>query len=66
MTSMEQQSISCDRVCSPSSVNVNFLECPICHDLLWKPVACQTCETAFCSACIGQWLANNPEKCPNR
>ncbi|CAF3785336.1 unnamed protein product [Rotaria sp. Silwood1] len=66
MTSTEQQAISSDRARSLSSVNVDLLECPICHDLLWNSVACQTCETAFCSVCICQWLANNPEKCPNR
>ncbi|CAF0946187.1 unnamed protein product [Rotaria sordida] len=66
MTSMIQKGICSDRVRGPSSVNVDLLECPICHDLLWIPVACQTCETSFCSTCIDRWLADNPEKCPNR
>ena len=66
MTSLEQTGISSDRVVNPSGVNIDLLECLICRDLLWKPVACQRCETPFCSACINRWLANNPNKCPNR
>ncbi len=66
MTSTEQKGISSDRIRSPPSVSVDLLECSICHELLWKPVACQSCETPFCSVCINRWLANNPNKCPNR
>ena len=65
MATIQQKSLSSDRVQGPPSTNVELLECSICHDLLWKPVACQTCETPFCSACINRWLANNPNKCPN-
>jgi hypothetical protein len=66
MATIQQKSLSSDRVQGPPSANVDLLECSICHDILWKPVACQTCETSFCSACINRWLANNPNKCPNQ
>ncbi len=66
MATNEEKSLSSSRVCGPSSANVDLLECSICHDLLWKPVACQSCETPFCSTCINKWLANNPKVCPNR
>ena len=63
MTCMQGRGISSERVHGSSGAD---LECCICRDLLWKPVACQTCETPFCSSCITQWLNNNPNKCPNR
>ena len=66
MTSTQNGGIPSNRVQSISCIGLNHLECSICHAVLWKPVACQTCETPFCSACIGQWLSNNPNKCPNR
>ena len=66
MTTTEQNSLSSSRVCGPPSANIDLLECSICQDLLWKPIACQFCETPFCSACINKWLASNPNKCPNR
>jgi hypothetical protein len=66
MTSIQQNGLSSTRIKGPPSVNVDLLECSICHDVLRKPVACQSCETPFCSACINQWLVNNPNKCPNR
>ena len=31
------------------------LLCCICQNVLWKPVACTTCENAFCAACIRTW-----------
>jgi hypothetical protein len=65
MTSTQQNGLSSDRVKNTSGINLNHLECLICHDVLWKPVACQTCEAPFCSFCINRWLANNPNKCPN-
>jgi len=66
MTSTQQKGLSSERVRDSSSVNIYYLDCSICRDLLWKPVACQTCETSFCSLCINQWLVDNPTKCPNR
>jgi len=66
MTSTLQKGIPSERVRAPPSVNIDYLDCSICRDLLWKPIACQACETPFCSTCIYQWLNKNPSKCPNR
>lgn len=32
------------------------LICSICHNILWKPVACTTCENTFCAGCIRTWI----------
>ncbi|CAF4648765.1 unnamed protein product, partial [Rotaria sp. Silwood2] len=32
------------------------LVCSICQNVLWKPVACVTCENAFCGGCIRTWV----------
>jgi len=32
--------------------------CSICHNVLWKPIACRTCENIFCSQCIRTWTNN--------
>jgi hypothetical protein len=66
MTSAQQHGLPSERVHDSPSVSLDYLDCTICRDLLWKPVACQTCETPFCSACINQWLVKNANKCPNR
>ncbi len=66
MTSTQQSGVSSNRIKNVFRININHLECSICHEVLWKPVACQSCETPFCSACINRWLSNNPNKCPNR
>ncbi|CAF0985793.1 unnamed protein product [Rotaria sp. Silwood1] len=66
MTSSQQHGLSSDRIRGSPKVDVTHLECLICHQLLWKPVACKSCEIPFCSSCIYQWLANNPKQCPNR
>jgi hypothetical protein len=66
MTSTQQSGVSTDRIKDVSGIKVNHLECSICHDVLWKPIACQSCETPFCSACMHRWLSDNPNKCPNR
>jgi len=64
MTSKQLKGLASTRVCGPPGTNITDLECSICHDLLWKPVACQTCETPFCLACIHQWHNGNLN-CPN-
>ncbi|CAF2931588.1 unnamed protein product [Rotaria sp. Silwood2] len=66
MTSSQQTGLSSDRIRGPSGFNVSHLECSICHELVWKPVACQSCETPFCSTCIHQWLIKHPNQCPSR
>jgi len=66
MTTANEPDLSSDRICGQSAANLDHLECLICQKVLWKPVACQTCETPFCSSCIHQWLAKNPTRCPNQ
>jgi hypothetical protein len=65
MTSLHGDGLLGERVRGPPGANVDHLECSICKDLLWKPAACQTCETPFCSTCIATWLRDHPNKCPN-
>ncbi|CAF3701585.1 unnamed protein product [Rotaria socialis] len=40
--------------------------CFLCRGILCEPVACQTCETAFCSSCIKSWEigTSEPTRCP--
>jgi hypothetical protein len=66
MTSIQQKGVSSDRIHGSSPVNVELLECAICRDIMWKPIACQICESPFCSACISRSFVNSPTKCPNR
>lgn len=55
-------SLSTDRI--SGSFDDDYISCPICCNVLWKPIACQTCENAFCKKCIRLWLKDNPHKCP--
>ena len=43
--------------------SVSELECSICHNILWKPVSCKTCENAFCAYCIHKWIKQH-DICP--
>ncbi len=36
------------------------LLCCICQNVLWKPIACATCENAFCARCIRTWTNQQP------
>ncbi|CAF4161494.1 unnamed protein product [Adineta steineri] len=40
--------------------------CSLCNGLLWLPVACEKCETSFCTSCIKTWRieAEDPRLCP--
>ncbi len=42
----------------------DFISCPICTNIYWKPIACQTCENSFCLNCIRIWLNDKPNQCP--
>ena len=66
MTSTQREGLSTDRVQGSSGIDLDDIFCPICHNLLWKPIACQLCETHFCTMCIARWLELNPNKCPLR
>ena len=65
MATISKKSLS-ERVKDKAGANLDDLECSICHDLVWKPIACTNCEMSFCSDCIRSWLAANPAVCPNR
>ncbi|XP_026325289.1 E3 ubiquitin-protein ligase NRDP1-like [Hyposmocoma kahamanoa] len=39
------------------------LICPICSGVLEDPLQAPTCEHAFCSACIREWISRQPT-CP--
>ena len=53
---------------SPNRVHGQYdddlILCPICTNILWKPVACKTCENSFCVNCIRLWLNEKPNQCP--
>ena len=55
-------SLSTDRI--DGQVDDDFILCPICTNILWKPIACKTCENAFCLKCIRLWLNEQPNMCP--
>ena len=65
MATSPEKSLS-ERVKDKAGANLDDLECSICDDLVWKPIACTHCEMSFCSKCIRPWLAANPAVCPNR
>ncbi|CAF3953833.1 unnamed protein product [Rotaria magnacalcarata] len=58
-----QPGLSVDRIEGHCEMDINDLKCDICTKILWQPVACRTCEVAFCSGCINQWLAQNSGVC---
>ncbi|CAF1112049.1 unnamed protein product, partial [Adineta steineri] len=64
METKSQNSLS-KRIQVTSGVNVEDLECIICGDLLWKPIACNNCDGLYCSDCIKNWLVKSPGNCPH-
>ncbi|CAF1423460.1 unnamed protein product [Adineta steineri] len=64
METKSQNSLS-KRIQVASGVNVEDFECIICTDLLWKPIACNNCDSLYCSECIKIWLVQSPENCPH-
>ncbi|CAF1355120.1 unnamed protein product [Adineta steineri] len=64
METKSQTSLS-KRIQVTCGVNVEDLECIICTDLLWKPIACNNCDSLYCSECIKSWLVKSPENCPH-
>ncbi len=46
-----------NRICNknPYSQVDSELLCCICQNVLWKPVACSTCENSFCAECMRTW-----------
>jgi len=58
------QDLVSERIRNSSEIDFDDIQCSICSNILWKPVACQSCETPFCSICIAKWITKNPGKCP--
>ncbi|UJR16864.1 hypothetical protein I4U23_003762 [Adineta vaga] len=56
------ESLSTDRV--DGYVDDDIITCPICMNIIWKPVTCQKCENSFCLKCIRLWLHEKPNACP--
>lgn len=64
----EEEFIDCDRIVDGHLVPNEYF-CPICHNLLWKPVSCSSCQHVFCERCIRRWIENkqsNDNVCPFR
>ena len=67
MTSTNDIGLVIERVQRSAQLDLSELHCStICENILWKPVACQQCETHFCLMCIQKWLSKNPNQCPMR
>ncbi|UJR32582.1 hypothetical protein I4U23_020042 [Adineta vaga] len=66
MLSTDEEGLSSNRIQGSSEIDLNDIQCSICCNILWKPIACQSCETPFCSKCIATWLNVNPNRCPMR
>ncbi|KAL4490864.1 hypothetical protein ABPG72_008600 [Tetrahymena utriculariae] len=39
---------------------LDVLTCPICMNILFKPISCSGCTQSFCKACINQWITPKP------
>ncbi|CAF3296634.1 unnamed protein product [Rotaria socialis] len=66
MTSTNEVELSVERIRGPPTIDFDDITCLICTNIVWKPVACQTCETPFCSTCIIKWLSRSEDACPMR
>ncbi|CAF1096024.1 unnamed protein product [Didymodactylos carnosus] len=57
----DRNSICKERV--QSSIEEEYL-CPLCYNLLLKPVECNNCQRVFCKQCIDKCLKAKPNLCP--
>ena len=46
-----------------SKVFIPFSLCPLCNNILIKPVMCMKCQKNYCKNCIDNWSEKN-KKCP--
>ena len=67
---MEQDisGISLERIVNydETEKQIQRMTCPICLQILWKPVTCGECLKSYCDYCITRWITSNGMKCPNR
>ena len=40
------------------------LKCPICLNVVWKPIQCKRCEKYFCKYCLNESIRTIGNKCP--
>ncbi|CAF2220572.1 unnamed protein product, partial [Rotaria magnacalcarata] len=66
MVTANKEGISSDLIPELPRLDSSDVQCMICRDVLRKPIACQTCQTPFCSTCINHWLSESPGQCPMR
>ncbi|EGR32475.1 traf-type zinc finger family protein, putative [Ichthyophthirius multifiliis] len=57
----EDQSILKSQIIEAKN-EIDHLICPICMNILWKPLSCSECLQSFCKACINQWLQSNQQR----
>jgi hypothetical protein len=56
--------IQMDCVIPKYNINLNYLLCNFCKNVLWQPEKCRECHTHFCRFCIAFCLLKS-KKCPN-
>lgn len=61
-TEFSSNSIITERVTNLNLEHSDLVHCPICHNILWKPVTCNSCENSFCFQCIEKWLFEQQEQ----
>ena len=49
---------------NPDNSSLEKLKCPICLNLIWKPVELDECGHLFCEYCINQSIINSGNFCP--
>ncbi|CAF0862840.1 unnamed protein product [Rotaria sordida] len=62
LTEFSSNSIILERVTNLNAQHIDLVHCPICCNILWKPVACNLCENSFCYQCIEKWLFEQQEQ----
>ena len=50
-------SISPEQAVNPP-IDQHFI-CIICHDVVWSPKECISCDSLFCQKCIEKWQSNS-------
>ena len=46
-----------------SKIFISFSTCPLCNNILIKPVMCMKCQKNYCKKCIDNW-SEKCKKCP--
>jgi hypothetical protein len=55
--------INSERIIPKPHININFLLCALCNNILWQPEKCRECHTHFCRFCI-VFSCLKSKKCP--